>query len=321
MQFAPVPDMFPNIIDSWSLDDAMQPVVPAMWDLNTKTLTIKNNANLQLRQNDEYVDIIDFQGAMSAAILSEVPITLLLQRKDKSVKVIGKASSMEITKDDIKIKMTTSGMSATGRTAIISLAGLDKLKSGKYDMIGIGGPKGAYYPLELSDVVIKKSKKAGMAKMEFKTKDRVLTYDQFTKALGSVSAIDYFEILNKEMRAVLLKTVLPAHPFFIELHGLHFRGNNKWQADVMLPIAQWKSLTNVKRYEQAFVQNIGNCKFGSVYDNSTGTCLPCAEISNQISILKSLDTGGDRVRKAVKEGKLLRLRELYRKNCNRVGRN
>lgn len=329
MQFAPVPDMFPNIIDSWSLDDAMQPVVHAMWDLNTKTLTIKNNANLQLRQNDEYDDILDFQGAMSAAILSEVPIALLLQRKDKSVKVIGKASSMEITKDDIKIKMTTSGMSATGRTAIISLAGLDKLKSGKYDMIGIGGPKGAYYPLyplELSDVVIKKSKKAGMAKMEFKTKDRVLTYDQFTKALGSVSAIDYFEILNKEMRVVPLRTVLPAHPFIIELHGLHFRGNNKWQAgqaDVMLPIAQWKSLTNVKRYEQAFVQNIGNCKFGSVYDNSTGTCLPmtCAEISNQISILKSLDTSGDRARKAVKEAKLLRLRELSRKNCNRFGRN
>ena len=322
MRFAPVPDMFPSINDYWSLDDAMQPVVPAMWDLNTKTLTIKNNANLQLRQNDEYDDILDFQGAMSAAILSEVPIALLLQRKDKSVKVIGKASSMEITKDDIKIKMTTSGMSATGRTAIISLAGLDKLKSGKYDMIGIGGPKGAYYSLELSDVVIKKSKKAGMAKMEFKTKDRVLTYDQFTKALGSVSAIDYFEILNKEMRAVPLRTVLPEHPFIIDLYGSQFRGNNKWQADVMLPIATWKSLTNVKRYEQAFVQNIGNCKFGSVYNNSTGTCLPmtCAEISNQISILKSLDTSGDRDRKAVKEGKLLRLRELNRKNCNRVGR-
>lgn len=260
MRFAPVPDMFPSINDYWSLDDTMQIFVPAMWDLNTKTLTIKNNVNLQLHQNDEYDDTLDFQGAMSAAILSEVPIALLLQRKDKSVKVIGKASSMEITKDDIKIKMTTSGMSATGRTAIVSLAGLDKLKSGKYDMIGIGGLKGAYYPLELSDVVIKKSKKAGMAKMEFKTKDRVLTYDQFTKALGSVSAIDYFEILNKEMHAVPvpLMTVFPAHQFIIGFHGLQIRGNNKWQADIILPIAQWKSLTNVKRYEQAFVQNIGN---------------------------------------------------------------
>ena len=124
------------------------------------------------------------------------------------------------------------------------------------------------------------------------------------------------------MRAVPLRTVLPEHPFIIDLYGSQFRGNNKWQADVMLPIATWKSLTNVKRYEQAFVQNIGNCKFGSVYNNSTGTCLPmtCAEISNQISILKSLDTSGDRDRKAVKEGKLLRLRELNRKNCNRVGR-
>jgi hypothetical protein len=230
-------------------------VIPlySFWNADEMTLIIKT-ANMQCGMRDA---LKNFRVEMKKVINDKLPISFLIRKKssNKSVECVANVLSMKVINNvGLILMLSTAGMTAAGKTATLALNYLETLRSGEYALQFRYFKRSLNHnrrmqlfvtPASMTNIVLKKSKKPGMATLEFtaKASNRELTYDKKNMQLGSVSAKKYYVEITRYI----------FQDYFSEITRLQstvIGGGVVWQAEVKLSKKKWCRLPSVAYYEE-----------------------------------------------------------------------